>query len=343
MPNSDLIYANKSIFHQSQLLRTVLKIMAVFSLLIGSINVFAFNSYDAALFNYVSFFGAIFLLIYFRDPDRLKLTSWLTCAAIIFNVLVFIHIANGQNYSILWVMIIPPIVFFLLGRKVGAWVTATLFLYVIGFMAVQIRQPEMRTLGTGALLNIIEVCIALWFLFRFYEGSRESAYRELEIQSITDKLTGLYNRLKLDSVVAGQHRQLANGQLEHSSVVIADIDNFKDINDRLGHIQGDKVLRHTARLLRDFTCDQGVVGRWGGEEFMIILPDYNLDQAKLYSEQLRHFIADNKAAFGQPLTMSFGVAKLHAEKSFEHTFINADRALYRAKQAGRNCVMVANE
>ncbi|MFC0445643.1 diguanylate cyclase [Pseudidiomarina halophila] len=341
MLNRELIYAEQSLFHQSQLLRAVLKIIAIFSVLIGSINVFLFNSYDTALFNYVSFIVALFLLFYFKDPSRLKLTSWLACAAVIFNVMVFIHIARGQNYSVLWIMIIPPIVFFLLGRKMGAWITGSLFLYVIGFMAVVIQHTEMRTLGFGALLNIIEVCIALWFLFRFYEGSRESAYRALEIQSITDKLTGLYNRIKLDSVVAEQHRQLAAGQLNHSSVVIADIDNFKEINDRLGHIQGDKVLQQAARLLRSFTRDDGIVGRWGGEEFMLILPDYSVDQAKHYSELLRRYIADNDAAFGQTLTMSFGVAELHAEASFEHTFIKADRALYQAKQAGRNCVMVA--
>ncbi|MDN7138214.1 GGDEF domain-containing protein [Pseudidiomarina sp. 1APP75-27a] len=343
MPHSLLTYTDQSAHHQSQLLRAVLKIIALFSVIIGSINVFVFASYDTALFNYVSFAVASGLLLYFRNHRQLILTSWLACAAVIFNVMVFIHLANGQNYAILWVMIIPPIVFFLLGRKLGAWITGLLFLYVIAFMAIQIQQPMPRALGLGALLNIIEVCVALWFLFRFYEGSRESAYRELEIQSVTDKLTGLYNRIKLDSVVAMQHRQLGTGQVSHSTVVIADIDNFKAINDSLGHIKGDEVLRHAAQLLRDFTRNDGLVGRWGGEEFMLILPGYTLEQAKLYSERLRQYIADNETAFGQTLTMSFGVAALHPKKSFEHTFIEADRALYRAKEEGRNCVRVSND
>ncbi|WP_377159281.1 hypothetical protein [Pseudidiomarina halophila] len=117
MLNRELIYAEQSLFHQSQLLRAVLKIIAIFSVLIGSINVFLFNSYDTALFNYVSFIVALFLLFYFKDPSRLKLTSWLACAAVIFNVMVFIHIARGQNYSVLWIMIIPPSCSSCLGAK----------------------------------------------------------------------------------------------------------------------------------------------------------------------------------------------------------------------------------
>ncbi|CAB0151736.1 putative diguanylate cyclase YedQ [Pseudidiomarina piscicola] len=328
--------------HQSQLLRAVLKIIGVFSLLIGTINIFAFERFDIAAFNFVSAIVALLLLIYFQRSKQLLRTSWLTCAAVTFNVLMFIHLANGESYSVLWVMILPPIMFFLLGRAVGAWLTAALFLYVIVFMALQLPSAEPRAFSISGLLNITEVCIALWFLFRFYEGSRESAYRQLERQSMTDKLTGLYNRIKLDAVVAEQHQLVSSGQLKRSIVVIADIDDFKSINDQLGHIQGDKVLQHAATLLRNFTRDDGIIGRWGGEEFMLILPNYTLTQAQHYSDLLRRYIADHGTPFAQPLTMSFGLAELGKEIPAEQTFIRADRALYRAKEAGRNCVKVAH-
>ena len=335
------LQSEHSVRHQSALLRAVLRIMLLFSLAIGMLNVFVFHSYLIASFNFISFAAAAVLLMYFNDSAKLKRTSWLACIAVIFNVVMFINIAEGQNYSILWVMIVPPIVFFLLGRRNGALLTALLFAYTIFFISLQIDRPQPETLGLGALLNVIEVCFALWFIYRFYEGSRETAYRELKLQSITDKLTGLYNRSYLDTLLSDLQLRMQGGNLQQACIVIADIDHFKEINDRFGHIQGDKILQETAALLRDHTRERASIGRWGCDEFLLILPEFNLEEARAYCEDLRQTIATDSHFENLTLTMSFGVASYTPAKTIEQMLIFADRALYAAKQSGRNRVEIA--
>lgn len=332
---------NQSLRHQAQLLKAVLKIIALFSLFIGSLNVVVFAAYLVATFNFITATVSALILLFYKRNENLRLASWLTCFAVIFNVAVFIHIADGRNYSIFWVMIIPPIVFFLLGRRIGAWLTAGVFGYSILFMAFQLQQPRQEIQGLGALLNIIEVCTALWFLFRFYEGSRQAAYRELEQLSATDKLTGLANRSKLDNLLLETYNQLRAAQLSNATVVICDIDHFKQINDELGHLEGDRVLQALARQLKNEVGSNGIVGRWGGEEFMLIFANRDLPSTTQFCENLRNLIAHQNPSSKRALTLSFGIAALTPDHSIEHALLSADRALYRAKQDGRNCVRIA--
>jgi diguanylate cyclase (GGDEF)-like protein len=326
--------------HQAQLLKAVLKVILVFSVLIGTLNVTLFPAYLVASFNFITALAAAVILIIYSRTRALQLASWCTCIAVIFNVAVFIHLADGRNYSILWVMIIPPIVFFLLGRRIGAWLSAGVFGYSILFMAYQLQQPRMETQGLGALLNIIEVCTALWFLFRFYEGSRQGAYQELEALSATDKLTGLHNRSKLDELLEQAHRLLNKQQLQSTAIAITDIDHFKAVNDRLGHLEGDKVLQNLAHQLRTELGSKGSIGRWGGEEFLLLIPNVSLREAQQLCEHLRAKVERKNSTSSVALTLSFGVALMTKEQSIEHTLLAADRALYQAKQAGRNCVRV---
>ncbi|WP_157982737.1 sensor domain-containing diguanylate cyclase [Pseudidiomarina aquimaris] len=332
---------HQSIRHQAQLLKAVLKIVVLFSLLIGSLNVFVFAAFMVATFNFLTAFFASAILFFYNRSANLRLASWLTCLAVIFNVAVFIHLADGRNYSILWVMIIPPIVFFLLGKQIGAWLTAGVFAYSIALMAYQLQQPRQETQGLGALLNIIEVCTALWFLFRFYEGSRQAAYRELESLSATDKLTGLANRSKLDNLLLDVHQKRRDAEISSATVVICDIDHFKRINDEFGHLEGDRVLQALARQLKAEVGDQGVVGRWGGEEFMFIFSERDVASTVQFCEHLRTTIQNHSPSSKRALTLSFGIAQLHPQHSIEHALLCADRALYRAKQDGRNCVRCA--
>lgn len=333
----------QSYSHQATLLKGVLKVIAIFSLLIGSLNVVVFASYQVASFNFLSVALATLVYGYFLRTKNLKVASWLTCLFVIFNVAVFIHLTKGENYALLWVMVLPPIVFFLLGRKLGAWVIGLIFISVIGYMYFQLQPPRQDTLGMGALLNITEVCVALWFVFRFYESSRESAYREIEHQSITDKLTHLYNRSKLDLLLAEFHHNLKTGKYQRAAVAIIDIDHFKDVNDRVGHILGDEVLQHIARELKHCVTQHGLLGRWGGEEFLVLLPSHSVEDAVRLCEQIRRYIARGTSPSGEKLTISIGVAPLQATQSTEHALIAADRALYHAKQAGRNCVRFTND
>jgi len=161
--------------------------------------------------------------------------------------------------------------------------------------------------------------------------------RELERLSITDPLTGLYNRLKLDQLLA---LELARSQRYSTSfaAVLLDIDKFKSVNDTHGHQVGDSVLIEMAGILSSYTRDLDFVGRWGGEEFLVIASNTTMEGACDLAEKLRRRVAEHSFPTIGEKTASFGIAAYRAGESVADLIGRADRALYRAKSNGRNCI-----
>lgn len=160
---------------------------------------------------------------------------------------------------------------------------------------------------------------------------------ELERLSVTDRLTGLFNRLRLDHVLEDElHR--SQRYPSRFSLVLLDIDHFKSVNDTYGHAVGDQVLVEVARRLRAGTREIDVVGRWGGEEFLVICPDTDFDGAVATAEKLRQMIAGQAFETVGTKTSSFGVAAFRDHDTVSAIMARADAALYRSKANGRNRV-----
>jgi len=163
----------------------------------------------------------------------------------------------------------------------------------------------------------------------------------LAVLSLTDKLTGLCNRRRLDQSLAAEWRRAKRYGTGYS-VVMIDIDNFKDVNDLFGHDAGDAVLVRVSDILVASTRETDIVGRWGGEEFVLVCPEISLEEARALAEGLRQEIeGTNFPGLGQ-LTASFGVADYEADAAPGLLVSRADEAMYRAKQSGRNRVVVAS-
>jgi len=162
-------------------------------------------------------------------------------------------------------------------------------------------------------------------------------------QAITDELTGLVNRRRfLDAL----RTEITKGQRlgARLSVVLADLDDFKLVNDGFGHHAGDDVLLAFADLLRAHGRDVDVAARLGGEEFAILLPETGLEGASAVAERLRQSLANRRIRLGErevTVTASFGVAELGPGQSVDALLRAADSALYRAKEKGKNRVEVA--
>ncbi|MGB3623828.1 MAG: GGDEF domain-containing protein, partial [Ketobacter sp.] len=125
------------------------------------------------------------------------------------------------------------------------------------------------------------------------------------------------------------------------SITIIDIDHFKKINDTLGHLRGDKVLKLVAREISQRLRSEDFVARYGGEEFVIIMPETDLQSALVATEKVRAAIESCPFSFNQqpiPITASFGVTSFENGDEIETCFERADKALYRAKELGRNRV-----
>jgi len=162
--------------------------------------------------------------------------------------------------------------------------------------------------------------------------------KQVEKLSITDSLTGLHNRLRLDEVLSDEFSRMTRYSL-NLSLIICDIDFFKMINDNYGHLIGDQVLISIAKILRLYCRDVDVVGRWGGEEFLIICRETTIDGAMVVAEKLRSLISDHVFPQVGHKTASFGVTLAIPKESADDALQRADQALYRAKEAGRNRVV----
>ena len=162
---------------------------------------------------------------------------------------------------------------------------------------------------------------------------------ELEKASITDSLTSLFNRRRLEEAFAHELDR-AQRYAKPVSLIIADVDHFKSINDTHGHQVGDEVLKLIADLMRNGVRAVDLVGRWGGEEFLVICPDTDQDGAQALAEKLRSTIESEPFSTGSSVTTSFGVAQYCESESFKDTVARADKALYRAKINGRNRVEI---
>lgn len=166
--------------------------------------------------------------------------------------------------------------------------------------------------------------------------------KELEKLSITDKLTGLNNRQKLDQTL---NYEISQFQRYGSklSVILIDLDDFKNVNDNYGHIKGDEVLIKTAKLLKINVRDSDTVGRWGGEEFLVILPKSSEEEAVLVADKLRKAIEKKVFCPECNITASLGVAELKPDMTITNLLTLADKSLYKAKKLGKNRVEVVSE
>ena len=160
-------------------------------------------------------------------------------------------------------------------------------------------------------------------------------------EAVIDPLTGMLNRKALDSRAMELKEQSALTG-EPVGLILGDLDRFKSINDTLGHATGDAVLKETAYVLRKGLRAFDLTYRIGGEEFLVLLPGANIEQAAELAEELRIAIAAARPG-GQPVTISFGVTASSAEHTFDYDslFAQADAALYEAKRGGRDCVRQA--
>ena len=161
--------------------------------------------------------------------------------------------------------------------------------------------------------------------------------KELEKISITDNLTGLYNRHKLNEILEKEFHRARRIKYPFG-IIILDIDLFKDINDTYGHNVGDSVLKEISSLLNQNIRKSDTLGRWGGEEFLIIVPEGNKHKEQLLAKKLREKIEEYPFTTVKNITASFGVAKYEEGDNIDTLIKRADDALYKAKEKGRNRV-----
>ncbi|MGZ3476293.1 MAG: diguanylate cyclase [Polyangiales bacterium] len=173
---------------------------------------------------------------------------------------------------------------------------------------------------------------------RAAEEQRERLLAELAARATTDALTGVRNR-RAAAEALGAEIARARRDDRCLSVVLVDIDNFKLVNDELGHEAGDRVLRAFGEVLQKASRSTDIVARWGGEEFLAILPEADLEAGRAFAERVRGGLAEAKPLKNKPVTVSAGATVLTKEDDADGVVRRADTAMYDAKHQGRDRVV----
>lgn len=253
---------------------------------------------------------------------------------------------SGFHYYLL--MFIPAIV---VAARIRTAVLLVLLLLVfyLALHAVARLAGELAPLSAGGLMVVHSFNVAIVFAMaaytaRFYYGTVRRAEMKLVELATQDPLTGLSNRRNLIALARNEMAR-ARRTGEPVALIIADIDHFKQINDRRGHDVGDRIITNAGASLLRLCRAQDVVARWGGEEFLLLLPSTGIDAAAALAERIRQTVAASEvlhAGVRVGYTLSLGVAVLGRDESLTDAIARADRAMYKSKAQGRDRVTVAD-
>jgi len=198
--------------------------------------------------------------------------------------------------------------------------------------AEEVKSALWVNLAMSLVITFVIMCLAHLTLGGYQ--------RRLESMATTDLLTGTASRHAFEASFS-QLIHFAKRRQQNLSVVLVDIDHFKQVNDKYGHLQGDQVLVSVAKLLRVHLRKSDIICRWGGEEFLLVLPECDQPAAMKLANKIRELVElslKEVSGHAMNITASFGVAQYDGQESADSLFHRADQALYLAKSLGRNKV-----
>lgn len=255
---------------------------------------------------------------------------------------------SGDLYSfastLQWVPILYLVAFLFLPVRQAIFSSIAIYVLLIsllllthmGFIAT--KSSSLQALAFNISLTHAVYLFCMIGVMRLKQTQKDSQLKALQMEQAAnnDGLLGIGNRRLLQT-------ELNARVAKHTpfSLLLIDIDFFKAINDIHGHLVGDDILREISQCMSDNLRPQDTIGRWGGEEFLVIANGAKFDTALNLAERLRSAVESHAFAIVGKVTISIGVAQFHENTSVSQTFAEADKALYKAKGAGRNQVVAA--
>ena len=267
-------------------------------------------------------------------------------------LMVYLVYSGGvSNTGPLWIYIVPPVAFFFTGLRNGLKSLAAFTIII----ATMLLYPNELLLGTTYTLEfktrLIYSFLTVTLLFGFYEYSRQKSYDDIQELSqkneqlaMRDPLTRLLNRRGMRTHLDHEYSRLQRSK-EPLSVLLCDIDHFKQVNDKYFHDGGDFVLESLSAFFVQQIRQQDIVARWGGEEFLFLLPNTNSNDAFLLAEKIRKQVENETIHYKNnaiKVTLSIGVNEVKPNESVDQAINNADHLLYLAKNRGRNQTVASN-
>lgn len=267
--------------------------------------------------------------------------AWIV--SLVLGILLYGLILDGQGergaYSL--ILFFPIIVYPLLGLKKGSYLYfifgfAVWLTTLYGTQHWSLSDPYMHLLNTSVTLLVGGIVI--YNAEKLVKDLVESFHKT----SVTDPLTGLWNRKMSDEMIDRVDNESKRYQKNYS-VILLDIDFFKKINDKYGHLAGDKALIEFSKIVEQNTRKSDMIFRWGGEEFLVILPNTSINGAAITADKIISKVREHKyPELNEGMTVSAGVAENtnHLDKASFFKYV--DKALYQAKNEGRDRYIIAS-
>lgn len=269
-------------------------------------------------------------------------TFWLFMPDVHARIIISGVVSCAQHVMILSLMMTPGHV--IKGRGKDLLICAfAIMIMTIGYRAIAVASGAViiADITQGTTIQVLQFVASFVSLVLGSNGfvlmAKEHADERFRALAKRDTLTGAWNRACMQEI-ACQEMNRHNRYGHPVSLIMADIDYFKKINDRFGHATGDLVLKEFCKVVQGCVRSSDAFGRWGGEEFLLILPNSSLASTAELAERIRHELEGHSFPDVRKVTASFGVAGYREGETWEHWLNRADMALYRAKAAGRNAV-----
>jgi diguanylate cyclase (GGDEF)-like protein len=247
----------------------------------------------------------------------------------------------------LWCYPLVVIIMFLMGLRAGAIVASGVTILICILIFVPSLPFTIADYAMSFKIRFISSFLALSIMAMIYEYLRaksQAGYLQISAQlhavSCTDQLTGIANRRAMQHTLDAEFARFNRHGVEFS-ILIVDVDYFKLVNDRYGHVVGDELLIEIARQFSSVLRKQDSPARWGGEEFLVILPQTTCEEARQVAEKLRRRIENidrSQLGMQEQTTVSIGVQSISKAKDIDKLIGQADQLLYQAKHLGRNRV-----
>lgn len=293
--------------------------------------------------------SAIFFLSYFvfKKYNKIALSSAI-CLYVLFVLMLYLVFTGGvDNTGPLWMYIVPPVAFFFHGLKRGLIEVTVFILACIIIMFMPTDFVAHIEYPTAFKLRLIYSFLTVTFLSALYEYSRAQAFnntvelgKKYQLLAHLDSLTELSNRRDALFILKREQSRVIRNK-EPLSIILCDVDFFKKVNDHYGHNAGDAVLIELAKIFTNTIREQDCVARWGGEEFLFILPQTTAKNAFQLAEKIQIAVENYLVEFEEQkirVTVSMGIEQSNGDCSIDEIINNADKYLYQAKNAGRNSI-----
>ena len=281
----------------------------------------------------------------YRKFDNIALSSAIILYSLYLMMFYLVFTGGVENTGPLWIFIVSPVSVFIHGLKRGLVEIAIFIAIVIAIMFVPTEFITHATYSTEFKLRLVYSFLTVTFLSALYEYSREQSFKHIlelsnKYQQLAhfDPLTHLSNRRDALGILKHEKARVVRNK-ESLSIILCDVDHFKKINDQYGHNAGDAVLLELAKLFTDNIREQDCVARWGGEEFLFILPQTLAINANIIAEKIQQKLQEHIIHYDEKtikVTVSMGIEQLSGSQSIDEIINSADKYLYQAKNSGRN-------